>query len=111
MQTHRAYDGAEWVYGTSFERDTTDYSLWWYLNDNEQWNVVGKPETSLRRLDKNGKETFLHDIIKHTYGVGVIKYDKYEYYIEWRNGVMDECPFGFIDDTYEVIGNLTEEKL
>lgn len=109
MQLHRAYDGGDWIYGTAFvcenETDT------WYSIDDDKYSMVGKPEPSIGEIDKYGKEVFLNDIIKHRLGTGVIQYAHGEYYVEWRNGMYYVSRLCMLKNTYEVIGNLTEERL
>lgn len=73
--------------------------------------MVGKSEPSIGEKDKNGKEVFFNDVIKHRLGTGVIQYAHGEYYVEWRNGMFYVSRLSMLKNTYEVIGNLTEEKL
>lgn len=111
MQLHRAYDGGDWIYGTTFAQDKGDSSIWWYIDEHDEVTMVGEPESSIGETDKNGKEVFLNDIIKHRLGTGVIQYANGEYYVDWRNGMYYVSRLCMLKNTYEVIGNLTEEKL
>ncbi|UUV25933.1 MULTISPECIES: hypothetical protein [Lysinibacillus] len=113
MQLHRAYDGGDWIYGTAFIQDEKDHSIWWYIGDEDGDGVVmvGKPESSIGETDKNGKEVFLNDVIKHRLGTGVIQYAHGEYYVEWRNGLYYVSRLCILKNTYEVVDNLTEERL
>lgn len=111
MQIHRAYDGGDWIYGTSFVQDKGDKSIWWHIDEHDEVSMVGEPEPSIGEIDKNGRATFLNDIIKHNLGIGVIRYANCEYYVEWRSGALDKSTVSILDNTYEVIGNLTDEKL
>ena len=111
MQLHRAYDGGDWIYGTCFQQDENESSIWWYIDEHDESWMVGKPEPCTGEKDKNGRDVFLNDIVKHKVGTGVICYGKGEYYIDWQDGIFHTSRLCMLENTYEVIGNLTEEKL
>ena len=109
MKKHRAYDGGDWVYGTSFIEDN---DFWWHIDGEGNNTIVGTPEPPSGVYDKNGKEIYLNDIVKRKDYVGVIKFKNGRFFIEWRNGPFytSDLDTALIKHT-EIINNMTEERL
>ena len=110
MQLHRAYDGGEWIVGTSFYYDA-EVETWYFYDWNEEETImVGEPEPQIGIYDSEGKAIYLNDIVQHRQGIGIIRYDTGQYYVDWQGGVFYEsrlCLLGSL----KVIGNLTEANL